>query len=410
MPATQTAKKLSPLRLDAAKPADKAYKISDSDVSGLFCLIQPGGTKTFILSYSHASKRKEVKLGRYPGMTLSQARADATAARVAVEKGDDPAALKKAQKQAQKAKADAPNNTFAAFAAKWGRDKLIGRSATYKKQIQSRLDRFVFPVIGAKALEEVKPIDVLKIIQPLQTKMPNTAEGTRGIIQAVFNYAVQTLLVEANPATPLRGVVTVPQRENARHLSPKEFTAFWKSLNAVEHIGASTLAAAKLLVYTMARKSEVTHARWSEIDLDRSIMTIPAERMKAKLPHRIFLSKQAKEVLEAQRKATGQLEYVFPSVFKANQPLGAATLNHFFKRLDFGVPEFSPHGTRGTAATYLRENGIRRDVVELLLAHTEKGVAAHYHHHELVQERTEALQFWADEIDSLMETDRSADH
>ena len=100
------------------------------------------------------------------------------------------------------------------------------------------------------------------------------------------------------------------------------------------------------------------------------------------------------------RAISGDGVYVLPSVKIASVPLAEATLNHLFKRLDFGVPEFSPHGTRGTAATLLREHGFSRDVVELLLAHTERSqTAASYHHHELEAERRKALQYLADEID-----------
>jgi len=94
--------------------------------------------------------------------------------------------------------------------------------------------------------------------------------------------------------------------------------------------------------------------------------------------------------------------YVFPSILRSSVPVGEATLNHFFKRLDFGVSDFSPHGTRGTAATLLHEHGFSRDVVELLLAHAERNkVTATYHHHEMAEERRRALQCLADQIDRL---------
>jgi len=93
---------------------------------------------------------------------------------------------------------------------------------------------------------------------------------------------------------------------------------------------------------------------------------------------------------------------VLPSIFKRKVHMAEVTLNHFFKRIDFGVPEFSPHGTRGTAATLLREHGFGRDVVELLLAHAEKdSTVAAYSHMELAPERKRALQFLADQIDKL---------
>jgi integrase len=116
----------------------------------------------------------------------------------------------------------------------------------------------------------------------------------------------------------------------------------------------------------------------------------------------VFLAHQADELLQMLKPLTGHGEYVFPSIFRGGVPMGDVTLNHFFKRLDYGVPEFSPHGTRGTAATLLREHGFARDVVELLLAHSEESatVAAHTHA-EHKGERKKALQFLADRIDKL---------
>ncbi len=94
--------------------------------------------------------------------------------------------------------------------------------------------------------------------------------------------------------------------------------------------------------------------------------------MKMGKPHRVFLSRQALTVLREVQKLTGGGSYVFPSIFRGSVPMGDVTLNHFFKRIDFGVPDFSPHGLRGTAAILLREHGFGRDVVELLLAQSEK--------------------------------------
>ncbi len=116
----------------------------------------------------------------------------------------------------------------------------------------------------------------------------------------------------------------------------------------------------------------------------------------------MFLSGQAVDILRQVRELTGHGEYAFPSIFRGSVPMGDVTLNHFFKRLDFGVPEFSPHGTRGTAATLLLGHGFGRDVVESRLAHSEKNATvAAYSHIELAVDRKSAPQFLAARVEAL---------
>lgn len=159
----------------------------------------------------------------------------------------------------------------------------------------------------------------------------------------------------------------------------------------------TTIAATKLLLLTMTRKSELLRSKWPEFDFDAAQGDIPAERMKMGKPPRVFPSRQAVEILRQVHELTGQGEYVFPSIFRGSVPMGDVTLNHFFKRIDFGVSDFGPHGTRGTAAMLLREHGFGRDVFELLLAHSEKyaSVAA-CSLMELAADRKRVLQSLAD--------------
>nr|WP_298830439.1 site-specific integrase [uncultured Piscinibacter sp.] len=181
----------------------------------------------------------------------------------------------------------------------------------------------------------------------------------------------------------------------------EDLAAFWRKLDE-QGAHTTTIAATKLLLLTMTRKSELLRSKWPEFDLDAAQWDIPAERMKMGKPHRVFLSRQAVEILRQMHELAGHGEYVFPSIFRGSVPMGDVTLNHFFKRIDFGVPDCSPHGTRGTAATLLREHGFGRDVVELLLGHSEKNatVAAHSHM-ELAADRKRALQYLADRIEAL---------
>src|ERR1700682_1160332 len=289
---------LTPTRLNNAKPKEKAYKIADG--GGLFVLIQPGGSKTWAYQYRLNGKRREVTIGRYPEIAVVDARDRHAEYRAMVEQGQDPAAHKRTDEAERKARETlkADEGQFKAFSLKWLVERLGNKSDGYRAQMRSLLGRFVWPEIGSKALEDVKPAHVLPIIEMRRDK-PNTAENVRVLIQQVYNYAIQKLLVETNPALALRGVIEVPKAEHHRHLSESELGAFWL---AVGKQGAhpSTTAATKLLMYSMCRKAEVLRAKWAEIDIDKAQWDVPAERMKSRRPHRVYLSRQALEVVEAQ--------------------------------------------------------------------------------------------------------------
>ena len=389
---------LSPTRINNAKPKPKPYKLSDG--GGLYVQVSPAGLKTWRYQYRFGGVRAEVTIGKYPEIGVADARDRHFECRAMLERGIDPAQAKRKEVDERRQRLQENKNDFEAFSNRWIAERLKTKSATYRAQIESRLERFVWPEIGSLALGEVKPAHVLKIIEA-RRDTPKTAEGVRTIIQQVYNYASQKLLVEVNPALPLRGVIEVPAAEHHKHLKEAELGLFWRS---VEKQGAHfvTIAATKMLLFSMCRKCEVLRAKWVEFDFERAWWDVPAERMKMKVAHRVYLSTQALELMGLLKALGGHSGYVFPSVLCGAVPLADATLNHFFKRLDFGVEGFSPHGTRSTAATLLREHGFSKDVVELLLAHAERSrTAAAYHHHELPDERRRALQYLADQIERL---------
>ena len=391
---------LTPAKLNAARGKDKPYKIADG--GGLFVRVSTAGTRTWCYGYANAGKRGEVTFGQYPEVGVSAARDQHFAARQQLAAGVDPAAAKKADREEKKRAAATDDGLFKAFSQKWSDEQLSDATPAYQRKMRSLLERFVWPSIGTKALGDVKPHDVLAIMQKVRDT-PGTAERVRSLIKQIYDHAIRSLRVEHNVASAMRGAIKVPPSKHHRHLSESELGAFWravgKQVDGVAH--PSTIAAARIIALTLCRKTEATKAEWSEIDFEKGTWTIPAERTKMRKPHRVFLSRQAVAILEAQHALTGGGKWVFTTASRRAVPISAATMTHFFKRLE-GVPsDFTPHGLRGTGATILREHGFRRDVVELLLAHTEKGVAGAYHHHELVGERREALQHYADTIEAL---------
>ena len=176
----------------------------------------------------------------------------------------------------------------------------------------------------------------------------------------------------------------------------------------MDRIGTATSvrAAAKLLLLTMVRKSELTNATWSEINFSEALWTIPKERMKRRNPHLVFLSQQALDFFIALKTLAGGSDYVLPSRYDSDLPMSAATINQVLTltyRLaqKEGVPlgKFGPHDLRRTASTLLHEAGYNSDWIEKCLAHEQKGVRAVYNKAEYRDQRRAMLQDWADMID-----------
>lgn len=397
---------LKPTTVDTAKPKDKPYALTDG--GGLILEVLPSGSKTWRYKYHLHGKREKVTIGAYPQITIKQARNKHEELRVLVEEGKSPAKAKQVA-IAERAAVAGGQRSFKVFAGRWIEETLFYRSESYRSQIVSWLDRIVYPKIGHLDLDEIDPGQILEIIEGMASTAV-AAERVRVIIQQIYNYAIRKLIVKTNPATPLRGAISAPPRQHHPHLVGKQIGLFWREV-AKQGAHATTVAATRLLFLTMTRKMELLRARWSEFNLDDGTWDIPAERMKLRRVHRVYLARQAVEILREIEKLTRRYDerdvdgsggYVFPSIFKRSVHMGECTLNHFFGRLDLDGFKFNPHGTRGTAATHLREKRIARDVVELLLAHavgdeTERA----YSHMQLPDERRQALQFWADEVERL---------
>ena len=387
-------------QLAAAKPRDKNYLLLDG--GGLYVEVLTTGTKIWRYIYSFQGKRPKLTIGPFPEISIAQARDVHALLRAKVAQGIDPVEERKRDEQAR-IEEERRGVAFRDFAALWVKETLFYRSTSYRTQVVRFLDSYINPHIGDKSLHQVKAADVLKVMEGCRAT-PVTADRCRVIVQQVYNYAIRKLIVEFNPAIAVRGAIVIPPKKHHVHLREPELAKFWKELD--KQVGASmlTVLAAKLLAYTMLRKSELRLGKWSELDLDAGTWDVPAERMKMKRPHRVYLPRQAVALLRDLHKMTGHGVYMFPMRYRGGEgrPMGDATLNHMFGRLDFGVPEFAPHGLRSTAATLLKENGFTRDVIELLLAHQERNqVVAAYTHAELADERRKALQWYADRIDAI---------
>lgn len=415
---------------------DAAWKVTDG--GGLFVKIAANDTKSWHYKFTFNGRPREMSFGLYPTVSIRAARALHEAARESLAAGVDPAAAKQEEKRKARYKGDL---TFAAFAKKWYALKEAKCRPVTLKRIDATLKRHILPALGKLALDAIEPQHIHAIISD-NAATPATATQIRGIIKDLFDTAISNLLIKTNPATSLKVALIIPVKptRNHRHLTPKQLGIWWRALAACEGpTHPVTINAAKFIAYTMTRKSEVLFATYGELeglDGDEPMLVIPAARMKMKRDFICPLSRQAVAIIREQIAAAqaagrdcGNDEYIFQRPFgrvrmrrgevvHTNEPLDINTLNFLFARiadregLEFcrtpmvGLSDsFTPHGLRSTATSILRDRGFSRSLVDLLLAHGERGVHASYNRAEELPARRAALQFYADLIDGFARDD-----
>ena len=391
---------LTDAKIRSSKPAEKAFKVSDS--GGLYLLVKPNGAKLWRWKYRIAKKENHFAIGVYPSVSLAEAREARDAARKLVKQGIHPAHERQAQQAAQVAE---NANTFEAVAREWIDKKKPGWTPYYLRQVERFLAADVFPYIGTLPIRNVTAAHLLEIVRRVEGRGAETvAVLLRQWASAIFRYAVATLRADADPAAALKGAIHRPKVKHHRPFSRNQIVDFAKALDRYGGY-RTTVIALRLMLLTFVRTVELRAAEWDEIDLDRAEWRIPAERMKKREPHLVPLCRQAVELLRELHTFTGGRTFLFPNYRNPKTCMTATTLNRALERMGFNGKDsvgFSAHGFRATASTILNEMGYRSDVIERQLAHAERNkVRASYNQAEYLEERRTMMQQWADYLDNL---------
>lgn len=183
-------------------------------------------------------------------------------------------------------------------------------------------------------------------------------------------YAVNTGLIDANPASGVGMAFEKPKKQNMPTLRPEKLPKLTRSL-VMSNLSVSTRCLIEWQLLTLVRPSEASGARWEEIDFDAKLWTIPAERMKAKREHIVPLSPQTLDILEVMKPVSSHREHVFPSRNDSKQAMNSQTANAALKRIGYGG-KLVAHGLRSIASTAMNEAGFNADVIEAALAHSDK--------------------------------------
>ena len=384
--------KLTDIAIKQAKPGEKQKKISDG--GGLFLLITPSGSKYWRLAYRYNGKQNTLALGVYPSVSLSEAREKRNEAKELLKTGIDPSKLKRESKAADK---------FGEIAQEWFQIQEPGWAERHAQTILGRIENHIKPCIGNLPIKSIDAPELLTMLRKIEARGTlETARRVNQICGQIFRYAIATGKTDRNPSADLRGALTPPKTKHMASLTnPKEVAGLMRAIDDY-HGSIITYCALRFAPLTFVRPGELRHAEWSEIDLDVSEWRIPAEKMKMKSPHIVPLSKQAVAILVEIQPITDNGKYVFPSLRDNDRPMSDNTVNAALRRMGFTKEEMTGHGFRSMASTLLNEQGWNRDAIERQLAHAERNkVRAAYNFAELLPERREMMQAWADYLDKL---------
>lgn len=365
------------------------------DGGGLYLVVSPAGSRKWVFRYRWRGRLVDMGLGSAASVTLAKAREKASAARQLIAGGVNPLEAKRA---------DRAIPTFGAMA-----DQLIAdlgpqwRNDKHKAQWKATLEKDAAK-LRALPVDAIGTDDVLSVLKPIWAAKPETASRLRGRIERVLDAAKAKGFREGENPARWRGHLShfLPKRQKLTrgHHKALPFEDVPDFIRRLRERDAMAALALEFAIYTAARSGEVRGARWSEMDLEAKLWTVPAARMKAGKVHRVPLSARAVEILKAVRPlANGEGEaFVFPS--SGGKPLSDAAFSALFLRMGFKDRPFTPHGFRSSFRDWAGEvSHFPREVAEAALAHTVGDETERaYRRGDALEKRRALMDAWANYI------------
>lgn len=387
----RTTRPLTNTEVLRAKAEDKDMTLHDG--YGLFLVIKTSGKKLWRFRYQRPAtkQRTMIGLGAFPALTLANARSLRADYLALLANGIDPQVQAEVAEEQQQIALD---SIFSTVAASWFQLKSKSVTPDYAKDIWRSLEKDVFPAVGGIPVQQMKARTLVEALEPIRAR--GALETVRRLVQRVNEimiYAVNTGLIDANPASGIGMAFEKPKKQNMPTLRPEELPSLMRSL-IVSNLSLTTRCLIEWQLLTLVRPAEASGTKWSEINLDERLWTIPAERMKAKREHIVPLSPQALGILELMKSISSHREHVFPSRNDPKQSMNSQTANAALKRIGYGG-KLVAHGLRSIASTALNEAGFNPDVIEAALAHSDKNeVRRAYNRSSYIKQRVDLMAWW----------------
>ena len=359
---------------------------------GLNLLVKPRAADGFAKSWSQRlwirGKRVNIGLGRYPVVTLVAARRASLKNARSVAEGRDPRGDGKVVKIPTFG--EAVEVVISINSGSW-RD-----GAKSANQWRASLRDYAMSRLGDQKVSDITSADVLGVLTPIWNEKPETARRVRQRIGAVMRWAVAQGFRADNPAGDALNAVLPRNSGPKRRQRALHHSEVGAAIDQIKDVGGAwrfTKLCFEFMVLTAARSGEVRGATWDEVDTNRGVWTIPAERMKASQEHRVPLSAKTVDLLREAEEFADESGLVFPS--PRGRPLSDSTLSKLLREL--GV-QAVPHGFRSSFRDWCADTGQPREIAEAALAHTVRGVEGAYFRSDLFELRREVMAAWANYI------------
>ena len=392
---------LTDLKIRNLKPKNQEYGVADSN--GLQIRVTPKGVKKWRYRYRFNQKASSISLGKYPAVSLSEARKQREIYQKCLIDGINPKLYKDNLKQTQKKKIN-----FREAFDKWfdvHKDEFAERTAM--KQIQA-FEIHIFPNIGNKLVIDLKPLDMLKVFREIDSQgKSETLKKVKGWCSRIFRDCVVLGIIDNDPTRdlPSDSFKKRKSKHYATVTSPNDIKDLLNTISKYKEIGTYEVhQALNLGAYLLLRPSELTDLLWEEVDFKNKIIRIGKGRMKSSNPHLVPLSSQVLAQFEEIKEYGLSEKYVFPSSINRNASINSESLRMALRRLGIPKEKFTPHGFRHMASTRLHELGYNTDVIESQLAHKIRGVRGVYNQAQYLDDRKVMMEDWSNYLSNLQKS------
>ena len=413
--------KLTELVCRQAPQKEKLYRMSDGD--WLYLEVPPKGNKRWIIRYRFNGKDNCLALGRYPRVNLKEARELRDRQQEIHAKGISPGQRRKIEK------VENISNTFESIADEWFKIRENEWTDTYKKIVLRTLRIHLHPYIGQKAIKQITPNDLLKMLSKPESKGHHiTAARALHYVSKIFKFGIRRGFVEYDISAGLKEDLVTPKRKHMPSITdPKKVGRLLRDIDTYRG-GPTVCAALRLLPLTFVRPSEMSGGEWQEINWEEKTWSIEARKMKMRKDHIVPLSNQALKILldihprlhdvnlqvddirngwdEILQKwhlqQTENQKYIFPNTRHPGKPMSSNSTNGALVKLGYKNRHCS-HGFRSTARTLLDEElEFNPSWIEMQLAHRVRGpLGDTYNRAKYLKQRKQMMRAWADYLDDL---------